>query len=94
MICGVLGAALAVGVTASATPQYESKVGFFVVAPSTENQSALQADELVRGRIDSYTALMTSRQFLTQLVARATSRSMRSSWAGPFPPVGIPTSRA
>ncbi|GER22671.1 chromosome partitioning protein [Zafaria cholistanensis] len=69
LICAVLGAALAMGATAAATPQYESKVGFFVVAPSSQNQSALEADALVRGRIDAYTALMTSRQFMTQLVS-------------------------
>lgn len=68
LICVALGAALGLGVTAASTEQYESKVGFFVVAPSTEKQSPLQADELVRGRIEAYAALMTSRQFMEQLV--------------------------
>lgn len=68
LICVALGAALGLGLTAVSTEQYESKVGFFVVAPSTDKQTALQADELVRRRIEAYAGLMTSRQLMAQLV--------------------------
>ncbi|WP_345152479.1 tyrosine-protein kinase domain-containing protein [Arthrobacter ginkgonis] len=90
LICAAFGAALAVGATAASTPQYESKIGFFVVAPSSENQSALEADELVRGRIDSYTALMTSRQFMTQLVRASDEPLKEEQLAGAISASGNP----
>lgn len=71
LICIAVGAALGLGVTATVTKQYESTVGFFVVAPATDKMTLLQADELVRRRVEAYAALMTSRQLLTRLMSES-----------------------
>ena len=69
LLCVLLGVGGALGVTALIQPLYQSTVTFYVVAPSTERQSALQSDELVRGRITAYAALLTSEQFVDRLVS-------------------------
>lgn len=69
LLCLLLGVGGALGVTALIQPLYQSTVTFYVVAPSTERQSALQSDELVRGRITAYAALLTSEQFVDRVVS-------------------------
>lgn len=63
------GIAVSLGSIAMTAPVYQSSVGFFVVAPTAERLSALEADNLVRGRIPSYASLVTSDRFLEQVVA-------------------------
>lgn len=63
------GIAGAWAVTSSSDPVYRSTVQFYVVAPSTERQSALQSDELVRGRITAYAVLLKSDQFAERITA-------------------------
>ncbi|WP_432245827.1 polysaccharide biosynthesis tyrosine autokinase [Arthrobacter sp. G.S.26] len=67
--CALAGLLGAVAFTASIQPMYQSTVRFFVVAPPVNGQSALQSDELSRGRIVSYAALVKSDQFVSRLVS-------------------------
>ncbi|MCC3280178.1 hypothetical protein LJ754_13575 [Arthrobacter sp. zg-Y40] len=69
LLCLALGLGGGMIVTALVQPLYQSTVTFYVVAPSTERQSALQSDELVRGRITAYAALLTSEQFIDRIVS-------------------------
>lgn len=65
----VVGLALAVISNVTTQPVYRSSVGFFVVAPTAERLSALEADNLVRGRITTYASLVTSDRFLEQVIS-------------------------
>lgn len=64
----VLGLAIGFISNAITQPIYRSQVVFFVVAPTADRLSALEADNLVRGRITSYASLVTSDRFLEQIV--------------------------
>ena len=71
LVCALIGLAASNAVTASIQPMFESTVRFFVASPPVAGQSALQSDELSRGRIASYAALVKSDQFVTRLVQDA-----------------------
>lgn len=58
---------LAVVVTVSTTPVYQSTVKFYVVASASTGQSALQADELARQRIVGYASLIGSERIVEQI---------------------------
>lgn len=71
VVCALAGLLAAVAVTSTIQPMFQSTVRFFVVAPPGNGQSALQSDELSRGRIVSYAALVKSDQFVSRLVREA-----------------------
>lgn len=73
-----MGAGL--GASSITQPVYQSSVGFFVVAPTADRLSALEADNLVRGRISTYAMLVTSDRFLEQVVA-ATGQGLTTQQA-------------
>lgn len=66
--CAVVGLLAAWAITINLQPQYQSTVRFFVASPPVAGQSALQSDELSRGRIASYAALVKSDQFLARIM--------------------------
>lgn len=73
LICLVTGVAVAWGVTARATPVYQSTVKFYVVSPPSTGQSSLQSLELSRGRIASYASLIKSDKFVEGLVSSSST---------------------
>ena len=73
LVCLLAGVAVAWGVTASATPVYQSTVKFYVVSPPSAGQSSLQSLELSRGRIASYASLIKSDKFVERLVSSSST---------------------
>lgn len=73
LICLVLGVGGALAVNTAVEPKYQSSITFYVVAPSTERQNALQSDELARGRIPGYAELLTSEEFVNRIVSASSS---------------------
>ena len=73
LVCVLAGVAVAWGVTATATPVYQSTVKFYVVSPPATGQSSLQSLELSRGRIASYASLIKSDKFVEQLVSSSST---------------------
>ncbi|WP_115790091.1 polysaccharide biosynthesis tyrosine autokinase [Arthrobacter silvisoli] len=68
LVCAVVGLGAAWVVTANMQPQYQSTVRFLVVSPPVTGQSALQSDELSRGRIATYAALVKNDLFVERLL--------------------------
>lgn len=68
LLCAVLGLGAAWLVTDNMQPQYQSTVRFLVVSPPVTGQSALQSDELSRGRIATYAALVKNDLFVDRLL--------------------------
>lgn len=87
----VAGIAIAVGSIAATAPVYQSSVGFFVVAPTADRLSALEADNLVRGRITSYASLVTSDRFLEQIVSATGDDVTKAQAASSISAFGDPT---
>ncbi len=87
----LMGIAISLGSIALAQPIYQSSVGFFVVAPTADRLSALEADNLVRGRITSYASLVTSDRFLDQIVAATGDGITKQEAAKSISAFGDPT---
>ncbi|OFI38951.1 hypothetical protein BIU82_16745 [Arthrobacter sp. SW1] len=68
LLCAVAGLGAAWVVTDNMPPQYQSTVRFLVVSPPVTGQSALQSDELSRGRIATYAALVKNDLFVDRLL--------------------------
>ncbi|WP_426302609.1 polysaccharide biosynthesis tyrosine autokinase [Arthrobacter sp. R-11] len=68
LLCAVVGLGAAWVVTENMQPQYQSTVRFLVVSPPITGQSALQSDELSRGRIATYAALVKNDLFVDRLL--------------------------
>lgn len=68
VLCALAGAFAASAITSTIQPTYQSTVRFLVVSPPVQGQSALQSDELSRGRIASYAALVESDKFVGRIV--------------------------
>ncbi|MHA7304964.1 tyrosine-protein kinase domain-containing protein [Arthrobacter sp. TMN-49] len=85
------GIAISLGSIAATQPVYRSSVGFFVVAPTADRLSALEADNLVRGRITSYASLVTSDRFLEQIVAATGDGVTKAQAANSISAFGDPT---
>ncbi len=68
VLCAVIGLAAAGAVTATIEPSYQSTVRFLVVSPQVQGQSAFQSNELSKGRVLSYAALVKGDKFLERLI--------------------------
>ncbi|WP_084110686.1 polysaccharide biosynthesis tyrosine autokinase [Arthrobacter cupressi] len=68
LVCAVAGLGAAAIVTENMQPQYQSTVRFLVVSPPATGQSALQSDELSRGRIATYAALVKNDLFVERIL--------------------------
>lgn len=93
IIVAALVVGLAFGYVANVTtqPVYRSSVGFFVVAPTAARLSALEADNLVRGRITTYASLVTSDRFLEQIVTATGDRVTKADAASSVTAFGDPS---
>ncbi len=68
LLCTVLGVLAAGAVTLTIQPQYETRITFFVVAPTGTNISPLQADEFAQRRINSYVGVVRSENMAAEIV--------------------------
>ena len=68
LLCTVLGVLVAGAVTLTIQPQYETRITFFVVAPTGTNISPLQADEFAQRRINSYVGILRSETMAAEIV--------------------------
>jgi capsular exopolysaccharide synthesis family protein len=67
--CVLLGAGAATFMNLRATPQYQSKVEFFVSTPTADGGNALQADQYAQRRVNSYVGLLTSERLAERVLA-------------------------
>lgn len=69
LVAIVLGLGLAAGVTAKATPRYQSSVTFFVSTPPDTTETAAQANQYATQRVNSYAGLLESDLLAKQIIA-------------------------
>lgn len=74
-VAAVLGVAGGVLMVLQSTPKYASSVAFFVSTPSTDDASALAADQFATRRVNSYVRLASSEK-LAEMVISDTGLTM------------------